>query len=654
MKLTSVEINEFQSIRNSNPFEIGDITCLVGKNESGKTAILQAIYKLNPIIDSEGKFDVTDDYPRADVEDYQYEVENNKREHAIVSKAVFLLEKSDIGPIEDDFGKGIIKEPELSLSKGYSNRLFVGLQIDEKTAIKALLKQAQLPSKLATDLGKSNGYRELAELVQNYGNPENQDHINRLKEILNKINDLTIYIYNTYLEESVPKFLYFDEYYQMRGHENIEALKGRIAQNQLFKSDHPLLGLIELARIDLDQLLDPSRTEWLINKLEGAGNHLSKKVLKYWSQNRHLQMKFDVRPARPGDPDGMKTGTNLWTRVYDSKHLVSTPLGTRSRGFIWFFSFLAWFNQQQRKNEPLILLLDEPGLFLHGKAQNDLLRFMEQELKGDHQVIYTTHSPFMVESNRFERVRIVQNKSMDAGNILSVTHQGTKVLNDITHATEDSLFPLQGALGYEIHQTLFVGPNSLIVEGVSDLFYIQSVSAILEGLGRQGLSTKWTITPVGGASKVPTFVALLGAQKQMKLATLIDIQKKDSQMIEGLYSRKLLRKKNVLTFGEFLNRDEADIEDMFSDAFYLKLVNAEYASEMNGQITIAKLTSRSPRIVVRLEKYFQTNPLHNGQQFSHYRPARYFAEKITNLKGDISKDSLERFEFVFKKLNKLL
>jgi len=657
MKLISVEVTEFQSIRRSNPFEIGDITCLVGKNESGKTAILQAIYRLNPIIDSEGTFDVTDDYPRADVEDYQYEIEKQQNEHAIVTRVVFSLEKSEIDSIEAGFGKGILEKPKLTLSKGYSNTLLVGLQIEEKIAIKALLKQAKLPPKLASDLGKSQSYREFAESIENYDDSENQEHIKRLQKILPNINDsksLTIYIYDTYLEESVPKFLYFDEYYQMRGHENIESLKARIEQNELLKSDYPLLGLIELARIDLEQLVDPSRTEWLINKLEGAGNHLSKKVLKYWSQNNHLQMKFDVRPARPGDPSGMTNGTNLWTRVYDSKHFVTTPLGTRSRGFIWFFSFLAWFDQQQRKSEPLILLLDEPGLFLHGKAQNDLLIYMEKELKGNHQVIYTTHSPFMVDPHRFERVRIVQDKSMDTDDILPDDQQGTKVLNDITQASDDSLFPLQGALGYEIHQTLFVGPNSLVVEGVSDLFYIQSISAILEEQGRQGLSLKWTITPVGGASKVPTFVALLGAQKGMKLATLIDIQKKDTQMIENLYKRKLLKKKNVLTFGESLNKDEADIEDMFSEGFYLKLVNAEYASEMNGQISTTKLTSRSPRILIRLERYFQSNPLKNGRQFSHYRPARYFTENITGLKADISAETLVRFEAIFKELNKLL
>lgn len=87
MKLTSVEVSDFKSIRHSNPFAVGQITCLVGKNESGKTSLLQALYKLNPIVQEHGKFDVTDEYPRAEVEEYQQRVEAEEQEAAIVLKA---------------------------------------------------------------------------------------------------------------------------------------------------------------------------------------------------------------------------------------------------------------------------------------------------------------------------------------------------------------------------------------------------------------------------------------------------------------------------------------------------------------------------------------------------------------------------------------
>lgn len=318
------------------------------------------------------------------------------------------------------------------------------------------------------------------------------------------------------------------------------------------------------------------------------------------------------------------------------------------------FSFLAWFDQQQRKNEPFILLLDEPGLFLHGRAQADLLRYIDEELKGDHQVIYTTHSPFMVAPEKFDRVRIVQDKSMDSDEPTPRSEDGTKVITEVLEATQDSLFPLQGALGYDIYQTLFVGPNSLVVEGASDLLYIQTVSALLDSQGRERLSEKWTITPVGGADKVPTFVALLGAQKGLKIATLIDFQKKNQQVIENLYKRKLLRKQNVLTFAEFTGGTEADIEDMFDIDFYLQIVNKEYAKDLDKPITKEMLTLQTCRVVPKLEDFFTTNPQKSGVNFNHYRPARYFTENISSLTKEIQQKTLDEFETAFRTPNGLL
>ena len=82
MKLTRIHIREFKSIQDSTEVKIGDVTCLVGKNESGKTALLQALYRLNPFIEANGNFDVTDDYPRRAVSDYKKDVEAERRESA--------------------------------------------------------------------------------------------------------------------------------------------------------------------------------------------------------------------------------------------------------------------------------------------------------------------------------------------------------------------------------------------------------------------------------------------------------------------------------------------------------------------------------------------------------------------------------------------
>lgn len=653
MKLINAHVTEFRSINDSTQFEIGDVTCLVGKNESGKTALLKALYKLNPIVEENGDFDVTDDYPRRDVSDYEDDVESGERLPATVIRATYALEAGDISVVENAYGEDCLasKEPTVSLSKGYENeRKLDGLKINNEAALKHLVQSYDLASTVSSELQKSESAQAMCDVLQSAEQTESTQQLLKQLELIAE-NGLRHVVYKDLLRKRIPKFLYFDEYYQMKGQDNIEALQQRVASQTLKESDHPLLGLIELARLDLNQLTDPKRTEALLSKLEAAENQLTAKVLKYWSQNKHLRLKFDIRPAQTADPEGMTSGTNIWGRVVDTKHMVSTPLRTRSRGFVWFFSFLAWYSQLKRKGEKLILLLDEPGLSLHAKAQADLLAYFDKELRPHHQVIYSTHSPFLVDSTRFDQIRIVQDLSVESGgDNLAEEMQGTKVTTEVLEATPDSLFPLQGALGYEISQTLFVGPNSLVVEGVSDLLYLQTISALLQSKGETGLSEKWVITPVGGSDKVPTFVALIGAQKHLNVAVLIDFQKKDKQSIDNLYKKKLLEKKSVLTFADFTSGDEADIEDMFNVGFYLKLVNGEYGTS----ISVSDLDESSSRVLQRIERFLATNPMPGSSKFNHYRPARYFAENISSLKAELSKPQLDRFGKVFSALNELL
>ena len=645
MKLTKVRITDFQSVQDSNEFEIDEVTCLVGKNEAGKTALLKALYRLNPIVESHGSYTPTDDYPRQFLSDY----EESGGEPANVVQATYVLDSDDIDAIKKIYGPRCIKDeaPTIDLYKGYSNKTtFDGLDIAENEAIKHIVDDAGLPQDVLNKLCD----RTVQEMIGILKNTESMEAVKQLTPTLKEISEHGILkLVHNIINERLPKFLYFDEYYQLCGQENLDALMQRKSNGKLHDSDQPLLGLISLAGLNLEQLVKPRRTEALIARLETAESRLTGKVLSYWSQNRHIRMSFDIRPAQPDDPDGMNSGTNIWGRVRDTRRMVTTALGSRSRGFVWFFSFLAWYSKTRKEEENLILLLDEPGLSLHAKAQADLLRYFEKELQPHHQLIYTTHSPFMVDPKRFDRVRIVQDLSIEENpDDLTEDEQGTRVITEVLDATSDSLFPLQGALGYDIHQTLFVGPNCLIVEGVSDLLYIQTISVILQEQGKDGLNNDWTITPVGGADKVPTFVALIGAQTNLNIAVLVDYQKKDQQNMENLYKRKLIREKNVFTYAEYVERNEADIEDMFDLAFYLKLVNGAFGASIDDSEL-----PQEPRIVRRLERYLTNNPLPNDAHFNHYRPAFYFSKNVSTLTAELESE-LIRFQRAFDALNKLL
>ena len=653
MKLDKVRIKEFQSIQDSTEFEIGDVTCLVGKNEAGKTAILKALYRLNPIIEADKQFSVTDDYPRRFMGDYETDVQSGKREHAQVVQATFILEPDDIEAVEEVFGPKCFRDekPSVTLHKGYSNKgTFSNLNVNSEEALRYLVGSADLPQLLEKELFDQTNVEGMKEIL---AKAEQTEAVKSLLSVFQKISnhDVSYYVYDHILDKRVPKFLYFDEYYQMKGQDNLDALKSRVENNNLKEADRPLLGLIDLAGLELDQLIDPKRTEALISRLEGAENRLTGKVLRYWSQNQHLRMKFDILPAQSEDPPNMKSGVNIWGRVLDTKHMVSTALGTRSRGFIWFFSFLAWYSKLRKEGKNIILLLDEPGLSLHAKAQEDLLRYFEEELKPHHQVIYTTHSPFMVDPKRFDRARIVQDLSIEANSeSLPEQLQGTRVTTEVLDATPDSLFPLQAALGYEIHQTLFIGPNNLVVEGVSDLLYIQIMSTLLRGRGCAGLSDKWTITPVGGSDKISTFVSLIGAQGQMNVAVLMDIQNKDRQKVENLYKKKLLKRNKIITYADYVESDEADIEDMFDERFYIELINSTYKSS----ISLPESQKSHPRILRRIGEYTNKHRLADNAVFNHYFPARYLSDNIASLEKKICEDTLSRFQKMFDSLNALL
>lgn len=132
-------------------------------------------------------------------------------------------------------------------------------------------------------------------------------------------------------------------------------------------------------------------------------------------------------------------------------------------------------------------------------------------------------------------------------------------------------------------------------------------------------------------------------------AVLIDYQKEGQQKIESLYRRKLLKKRSVLTFADYVESSEADIEDMFGSEFYIDLVNGAY----KATIVHTNLPSGT-RVVRRLEQYLKDAPLPNEVPFNHYRPALYFSKNVSTLGDELTDSILDRFQRAFDALNKLL
>ena len=259
MKLKLFQVREFRSVFDSGPIIIDDITCLVGKNESGKTALLKALYRLHPIVNDDPQFNVTDDYPRKEVNDYEHEVASNSRSHATPIEAQFELEDDDLKAITDVFGISSIPTRCFTFCKNYTNDNTHRFSLDEKAARTHLAESQNLPDTVRQQLRAANDWPAFAAAV---AAAENTMEISQLRDLMGKIGEhnASRYAFNAIIKPRIPKFLYFDEYYQLTGHENIPALIQRRNGNTLQSSDHPLLGLINLARLKLEDLLNVKRT----------------------------------------------------------------------------------------------------------------------------------------------------------------------------------------------------------------------------------------------------------------------------------------------------------------------------------------------------------------------------------------------------------
>ena len=145
----------------------------------------------------------------------------------------------------------------------------------------------------------------------------------------------------------------------------------------------------------------------------------------------------------------------------------------------------------------------------------------------------------MVPSQRLADVRVVEDVVTYADPRRPVV-KGTKVSADVLSVDKDTLFPLQAHLGYEITQSLFVGKHCLLVEGPSDIVFLQIMSQALRARGRVHLDSRWTICPTGGLDKISSFASLFSGNN-LNIAVLCDYGSGDKRTVERLKQGQILK-----------------------------------------------------------------------------------------------------------------
>lgn len=625
ISLSKIEIFKYKSFQSHQVMDVNsDITTIVGMNESGKTGILEMMAKTNYFEEDERfKFNSIYDYPRKDLKKFQ-----RAGEKAKVISCEFFISDELINKIANELGEGVFTKRTFEVNYYYDNsRTIANIDSNLNEYLSFLASEYGLMKEEVEKLKEVKKLDLLSEIVDDSASPKLKELNNHVESKMlstnsNWTNKLDYYIYSNFLKNNMPKFWYYDEYFSLPSRINLNQLK-----NNTVDGNETAKALLEVAQIDLDELIGADNFENFIAELEATSIEITDQMFKYWSANTNLDIDFKIEKLANQE-------NILDIRVRNQKHRISLPLNQRSKGFNWFFSFIVWFSKiQNDDNSTYILLLDEPGLNLHASAQKDLLNFIE-DLADNYQVIYTTHSPFLVDSKNLHRVRTVYEGE-----------EGSIVSDSIQEKDSNTLFPLQAALGYNLAQNLFVAESNLLVEGPADLIYLNIMSDILIKEHRIGLKEDIVIVPIGGLDKIPAFISLMTGNK-LNMVAVVDSfnNQQGKQKLNDMIRKKIIKESKIRFFDEFVEeKEKADIEDLFTVGEYLKFFKAAYPEQNIKAVDIA---NKKERILP------QINAIIDQNRFNHYLPSKE-ALKMNLSAKSFSEETLNRFEKMFITINSL-
>ncbi|MGD0371086.1 MAG: AAA family ATPase [Candidatus Dormibacteria bacterium] len=635
MKLTSFQVGHFRNILDSGQIPTPEtITCLVGKNESGKTNLLHALHAINPAL-KDRTFD-EQQYPRWLQKEHQ---RTGQYARAIPISVTFELDPSEVAEVHTRYGAGVLTSPIWTISKRYDGSRILQVEVDEEAACREVearagtstgaIKLAALLAQLETAAAETEPDASGAQVPTEGANKAASART--IAQQLYPDGQVQLDVGKT-VAALMPPLFYFDDYSRLEGRMDIAPILQALRDDNLSSLSPAQQTTLALLRLGYagDQLIDPNY-EKRSAEMEAVAADLTRQVRRYWHQNEHLRLEIDIEPIEEGvAPNQHIIRRMLQLRVMDDRHFFTNNLDVRSSGFRWFVSFLAAFKEFET-DDRVIVLLDEPALALHARAQADFLAFIEDTLATRHQVIYTTHSPFMIDPAHLERVRVVEDLGPETGAV---------VREQLMSHDPDTLSPLQGALGYDIAQNIFVGPDNLVVEGLADYTYLVVMSEALRAAGRTALDPRWRVLPAGGAGSIPAVVSLLG--RELDVTVVVDGGSHPPQRITKLIDAGLLERTRVITMGPLAEMNAADIEDLFHPDDYLSLYNGA----TSRTLTSAALPGAGDRILARLEAV--------GERFNHNDPSNWLLANRAAVVPGLRPETLSRFEALFQAINQTL
>lgn len=616
MKLKTAHIQNYRSIRDTGVFDVEAAkTILVGPNEAGKTAVLQALQQICPPKGVK-RFDALRDYPRAKYNDITTGKVDPKE--VAVATVTFALDEDDLSAlpasmqgitgytftryIANNASHGLIGAPSLpTVGTIRKDAVRLAAHVDSRTPI----AEGELPSTAQTD--KLNlllqGWRdelvmtaELSESLKVWVNAliahadDSEDaRVDRLLAAFSISADLDAAL--EALETRIPVFVLFSNYFRVRPLIHLDHLADRLESNILDDEQYDygnkcLLQLLGFTARDLSNLgkapeppaNEPQSLQTYRDQLDGRKYQLNAASVQLTDEIRSVWKPSATRPEADRlrlDADGQYLKV-----VVEDELGVEIELDQRSEGFQWLVSFfVVFFAEAADKQENAILLLDEPGMSLHALKQREF-RETITKLAAKNQTIYTTHSPFLVGPNELDYVRVVE---------LNDRSIGTKVHTTVTSSDPAALLPLQEALGYDLAQSLFAQQRNLVLEGLTDEWYLEGVAALLADSGEVRLNDKIALVTADTAGKVMYFATILHAHN-LKVAALLDSDNAgDAAAKQDILVHKLGQKRILRTKDYAPGVAKAEIEDLLRDTLPV-IARDQFGWDVVDQV--ARQTSR--------------------------------------------------------------
>lgn len=669
MKLRRMRVKNFRCIEDSTEFSVCPVTSFVGKNGAGKTSLLEALYKLNPDVEELANFDILMEYPRARRREYQ---KQTHREPDDALNTTWELEDRDVEKLESILGPGAVKSRTVVTVKGYyPGRKWTGSIGQDDTMASSPATQQEDPQLPRIAQNPDDGSETLDSPIMGLTQIEDADE----ETDVSASNDGATpagspsgtmetppagstrddnALFETYVAPLLPKLLYFSEWHIMEGRIAIDALLQRRAKGELTGPDRVFLALLELGGTSVEALTGIERSEELIADLEDAARPITAEIAKYWSQERDLRISFHLYPARAGDPSPLDRGLVFETRIVNTRTDLSLNFEERSTGFVWFFSFLVWYADVRRRyGDNLIILLDDPGLGLHAKAQWDLLRYLREQLVPHYQVLYATHSPFMIDPEKMQWVRTVEEVTRQTPDG-RLEYLGTKVGDEVLSMDHDTLLPLQASLGYRIMQDLTGTRKLLLVEKPADVLYLQWFSSRLNERGRTGLDSAWSIVPCGDLVRLAALAGLL-ANDASGFAVLLTLSEVRPEITGHREVSRMLERCHVFPLHKYARPATSTIEDLIGPRMYMALTDQSYGIPRRHRLSRTADWAADEPVLKAVHNAFATRRV-SSANFDPMIPAEYLfksnSRKTTKLPG--ADEAFARFETLFSSLSAIL